>query len=95
MAQVRWTVTARAQLDAAADYIATDSPSAADAFVRRIDESVARLASFPRMGKLIAETSDRERRELIVGRYRVVYSLSDDVVRILRVRHGARRADLR
>ena len=44
-------MTALADLDHAADYIAADSPDSADGFVQRIRTSVRRLELFPRLGR--------------------------------------------
>lgn len=91
MAQVRWTPQAAADLEAAADYIARDSPRLRAAFVERVLNATERLSTFPRSGRMIPEKGDEDFREVIVQSYRVFYQLIDDVVLILAVHHGARR----
>ena len=72
------------------NYVALDSIAAADAVVRRIDEVVSLLAAYPHLGA----PQDRFRsglRCMGVGNYLILYDHSADVLRILRVLHGARR----
>ena len=47
MAKVVWTEPALSDLDAIADYIALDKPSAAREFVRRVFAHVEQLAAHP------------------------------------------------
>jgi addiction module RelE/StbE family toxin len=93
MAQIRWTEQALDDLDAACDYIARDAPRAADELAARVTRSVARLSDFPRSGRIVPEL-ERERddiREIIVGRYRIMYRLRTDLdaVEVVAVHHGA------
>lgn len=87
--RVRQSPRAEADIQAIFDYIASDSPRAAERVVDRVLESILRLADWPysvRMGE--AEGT----RELVVRRtpYIAIYEVTDEVL-ILRVMHGARR----
>lgn len=82
--RVRWTRPALAQLTAIQDYIAEDSPAAANRIVHGIRADAGRLADFPAMGRpgRIAGT-----RELVVnrGRHVVVYRVQGQTVEITAV----------
>jgi len=86
--KVIWTSRARRQRSDIWDYIAADSPAAADRMDDLFDDATRRLATFPNMGKagLIEGT-----RELLAHKsYRMVYEVSDDAVVILALVHTAR-----
>lgn len=82
--RVRWTRPALAQLSAIQEYIAEDSPTAANRIVRGIRIDVGRLADFPALGRpgRVAGT-----RELVVnkGRHVVAYQVRDRTVEIIAV----------
>ncbi len=82
---------AAADLEAAADYIARDSPRLAAAFVEQVIRATERLAVFPRSGRVIPEKERDEFREVIVQSDRVFYEVASDTVVIHAVHHGARR----
>ena len=81
---------ARANLTAEAEFIAQDSPAAAERIVLRIVQAVERLKSHPAMGRpgRVAGT-----RELIVSGtpYIVPYRIRGNAVEIIRVFHSARK----
>ena len=83
--------TAYTDLDNIDNYIAEDSPLIAQQFIRRIFERIGQLAEFPESGKIVPEFNDRQVRELILKRYRIVYRIlhSSDIL-VLRIIHGAR-----
>jgi toxin ParE1/3/4 len=88
--RVRWLRAARANLDAEAQYIARDNPSAATRVVLSIIEAVERLRTHPasgRPGRVIGT------RELVVPGtpYIVPYRVRGSGGEILRVFHAARR----
>lgn len=71
-------------------YVALDSIESADAIVRRIDEVVRLLATYPHLGT----PQDRFRaglRCMAVGSYLIFYEQTQDELRIVRVLHGGRR----
>jgi len=71
------------------DYIEADSPRAAIAIDDKIEAQVDRLIDTPEAGRLgrVAGT-----RELVLNRtpYIAAYQIAGQVVRVLRVLHGAR-----
>ena len=87
---VEWSVPAKDDLIALADYIATDDPVAALDVMDRIDGAVGRLTDHPGSGRpgRISGT-----RELAIPNlhYIVAYRIRRERVQILRVLHAARR----
>ena len=90
METVRWTQRARSDLQGIHDFIARDSPRAADTLVERVLTTVERLASFPESGRIVPEFPNLTYREVIVANYRVLYRCQENVVWIAAVVHGRR-----
>lgn len=87
--KVRWTGPALADLNAQADYIAQDSPPAADAVVGRVFNAADQLMTHPRLGRIHAESGAR----LLAVRgtsLLLIYDVDEVEVRVLHVRHMAR-----
>jgi toxin ParE1/3/4 len=70
-------------------YIATDNPDAADRLLDAIGERIRHLLDQPRMGRMRPDIA-ADARFLPIGNYVVLYRLTDEVVEIVRVVHGAR-----
>jgi toxin ParE1/3/4 len=90
MAEIVWSEPALAELDAIADYIALDKPSAANRFVQRVFSSVERLAEFPKSGSHVPEIPKSIYRQLVVGPCRIFYRHEDERVFIIFVMRGER-----
>ena len=90
MATVRWTQRAKGDLQEVYDFIARDSPRAADALVERIIHATERLAAYPESGRIMPEFPSLPYREVIVGNYRVLYRVEGEVVWVAAVVHGRR-----
>ncbi len=93
MAVIRWTPQAADDLESIAEYIANDSPHYARLFVLKIISAVERLEHFPEIGRIVPERGDPAIRELLVGSYRIVYRLKNEVAEVLTVYHTARLLD--
>lgn len=85
---IEWSELAHADRNAIFDYIEADSPRAAIAVDSRIRRRVAALAQFPDLGRLGRIEGTRE---LVIHRtpYIAAYRIVGNMVRILRVLHGA------
>ena len=59
----------------------------------RVGEAADRLMAYPLLGRVVPEFDDPLVRELIVGRYRLVYRVEGDTVFVVTIVHGSR--DLR
>ena len=68
--------------------IAVDHPAAAESWVEEILAAVERLERFPESGRVVPEVRRAEIREVIQGRYRILYRLDPDQVSILTIRHS-------
>ncbi len=90
MARVVWTDQAADDLEAITEFIANDSPHYAKLFAIRVIEAISRLADFPNLGRKIPEYNDPLVREIILGNYRIVYRLKNEIVQILTIFNGAR-----
>lgn len=89
--RIEWTPFALQCLDDIYFYILNQAKSAtpADKFIRKITERTDILASHPFVGQVepYLAAADRERRYLVVGSYKVIYSIQADIVLITDVFH--------
>jgi toxin ParE1/3/4 len=91
MAKIVWAPSALKDIDSIANYIAADSVAAAKNMVALFFESAQILEQFPQIGKPVKETKDVRLRELLIGRYRIIYEVNtEDGVNILSVHHQSR-----
>jgi addiction module RelE/StbE family toxin len=83
-----WTERALGDRRQIYEYIETDSPAAAIRIDERTEATADRLLDFPESGRTGRIEGTRE---LVVTRtaYVIPYRIAGDVVRILRVLHGA------
>jgi len=81
--------SAEADLNRIFDYIAEDNPRAAERTLLRIEQTLLLLAEFPDIG----HTGDvSETREFVIPnlKYRIVYRMEGNAIRVLNVNHTAR-----
>jgi addiction module RelE/StbE family toxin len=90
-----WSGPAIDDLREARAYTARDEPAAARRLAGKIREQVLLLRDQPLLGRVVPELEPRGFREVIVGRYRIVYEVEERRVVILRVWHGKRRMGAR
>lgn len=91
MAQVVWTQSALDDLQEIADYISKDSVRFAEITVDKLFSAVDILESFPLSGAMVPEFQNDRLRQLVRGRYRIVYRIvNDHQIDILTVHHCAR-----
>lgn len=86
--KVFWSSRAEAQLVDIEDYIAADDPAAAERFVESIRDRVRRVARMPRSGRVVPELAREDTREVLVGRYRIVYRVESKALVVLTVFEG-------
>ena len=77
-------------LDQIANYIAGGSNAYACGFVRKIMARADSLELFPFAGAIVPEIDRNDVRETFVKKYRMIYQVVENEVRILAVIHGAR-----
>lgn len=87
--EVIWRPIALEDVAEARAYIARDNPAAAERIALAIRTAVARLASFPHLGR--PGRAGRTRELVVAGTpYIVAYAVVDEQVMILSVLHSAR-----
>ena len=99
MAQVVWTEPAIADLEAIADYIAIENPSAASALVQRVVQHVRQLVDHPESGSRPKELGSRTRyRQIVEPPCRVFYRFDGThvfIVHTMRTERLLRRSALK
>ncbi|MGZ0168551.1 MAG: type II toxin-antitoxin system RelE/ParE family toxin [Planctomycetales bacterium] len=88
--QLIWSDAATDDLESTAAYISRDSPAYAASFVRRVLAAAKSVQHMPESGGIVPEFDRQDLREVLVGNYRIVYSLGLSEVRIVAIVHGAR-----
>ena len=86
--KIQWSPLAIGRVTKIAEYIALDSPVAANKWVNEIFDSTEKLSNFSEIGRVIPELQDQTIRELLKGNYRIIYKIEMSVISILTVRHG-------
>jgi len=88
-----WAQRARSDLRLAVSFIRTESPDAARAFASAVIKASRSLATLSERGRVVRELADEQVRELILGRYRMIYEVFPERVAVLRVIHASRDFD--
>ena len=87
---VYWTPRAKKHLDSIYEYIAQDSESAALSIVDTITSRSKQIELFPNSGRVVEHLQDVNIRELIEGKYRIVYHIIRERIDIIAVVHTSR-----
>ena len=87
MAELIWAPSALVDIDNIANYIAHDSIQGAKTQVASFFDKVKMLETFPEIGRLVPELKDARYRQILEGRYRIIYQVIEDEVHILTVHH--------
>ena len=87
---VVWAHRARSDFQLAVAYIREDSPSAAHSFGAATIRAARSLATLSERGRMVPELGEANVRELLLGRYRLVYEVFPDRVAVLRLIHASR-----
>jgi toxin ParE1/3/4 len=87
---VRWAYAARADLLEALEYIVEESPQAAWDFLQKVEAEAASLGTFPERGTRVREVIAFDLRQILVGRYRLIYRVEAEAVGVARLIHSAR-----
>ncbi len=83
-----WSPLALERVEDIARYIAEDKPETAVKWVDGLFATVERLAEFPESGRIVPEVGSRRIREVLLGTYRVIYSVKEQID-ILTVRRSS------
>ena len=91
MVRINWTNQAVSDLQNIYTFIASDSEYYAKREVTRLQLKTNFIKTHIRVGRVVPEFGKEEIRELIDGRYRIVYRLVSEIeVDILTVHHSAK-----
>jgi addiction module RelE/StbE family toxin len=91
MVKIVWTEIAVIDLKEIFDYIADDSTRYASITTQKIYQRVQEINGNPFLGRIVPEFDEKLIRELIEGKYRIIYRIKNEVeIDILRVFHSAR-----
>ena len=91
MVQINWTFQAKEDLKSIMEFISKDSKQFAKLQVLRIKYRTRIFNSQIYLGKIVPEIDKQNIRELVEGRYRIIYKIvSKNQIDILTVHHSAR-----
>lgn len=91
MVKIVWTELSVEDLLEIFDYISQNSTQYAKITIDRIYKRTNQIYSNPKSGRIVSEIKDASLRELIIGKFRLIYYIVDEYrVDILRVYHSAR-----
>jgi toxin ParE1/3/4 len=88
--KVKWARTAQEDLVHVAEYVSSDSERRAIRLIQASIYAARSLARFADRGRMVPEFSDPSIRELLKGRYRIIYKISEKTIVIVAFVHGAR-----
>jgi addiction module RelE/StbE family toxin len=83
---IRWTSQAADQLEAAVNHIQQDNPTAARNVAQAVIDRIEQLTTLPGFGR---PGEVKGTRELVSPPYIVVYRITQEIVEILYIWHGA------
>ena len=91
--EIRYLRTAECDLYGILDYISRDNPSAAESWLKKIDDSISLLGSNPYLGRIPKDIhlANKGYRMLVVDKYLVFYIIKEKTIQIRRILHGARK----
>ena len=90
MVKISWSQLALNDLKNIHAYIALDSQYYATNFIEKLVKKIKLLEKYPSSGRIVPEFENAEIRELIEGKYRIVYKLGESEVTILRIQNFAK-----
>ena len=85
--KVVWSPLALDKLVATAKFIAFDKPSAAEQWVNDVFDRADILGHQPELGREVPELLGSNYREIIFGRYRIIYKIENEI-KILTLRNS-------
>ena len=88
---VVWTERALRDLEAIGDFIARDSPAAAERWVLKLMKAAESVGALPMAGRQVPELGRTDVREKLLRNYRIVYRATEERIEILTVFEGHRR----
>lgn len=93
--KIIWSPLAITRINAIADYIAEDSPEAAQKWVDEIFIKIERIEKFPSSGRVLPEIARKDIREILFGNYRIIYRISANEISILTIKRSKQRLPIK
>lgn len=91
MAGINWSEEARKDLDTIFLRLNSESLSYSRKWINDVFGKIELLEKFPNMGRTLPETRLSSIREILVGKYRVIYNVAkDNTIEIMAIRHSSR-----
>lgn len=89
--RITWSSKAQLELAAVWNYIERNSKASALQLLRDVAAATRRVREHPLSGRMVPEWKRPSVREVIVGSYRVMYSIKAEEIIVFGVRHSRRR----
>ena len=86
--KIQWSPLAIERISEISDYIAQNSPVAAEKWIHSIFDRVEQIKDFSQSGRFVPEINRKDIRELIIVNYRIIYRIETHTISILTVRHS-------
>ena len=87
---IRWPKRGKLRRTQCVQYIAQESgdwPTAWE-WEDAVFEAVAHLEEFPLSGSIVREIGRKDIRQVLLGDYRIIYRVKDNIPEIISIRHG-------
>lgn len=88
--KIIWSPHAAESLHSICSFIELDSVRYATIFAQRVVDTIEFISKFPETGRIVPEYNIPYLREKILGNYRIIYRLKEDVMEIVVIVHGSR-----
>ena len=85
--KIQWSPLSVDRISEISEYIAQDSPNAAERWVHSIFDRVEQIKDFSESGQPVPETNRKDIQQLIISNYRIIYRVEPKMISILTVRH--------
>ncbi|WP_136080451.1 type II toxin-antitoxin system RelE/ParE family toxin [Pontiella desulfatans] len=85
--KIQWSPLSIDRISEISDYIAQDSPMAAERWVHAIFDRVEQVKDFSKSGQPVPEINRKDLRQLVIANYRIIYRIESTIISILTVRH--------
>ena len=87
---IRWSKRGKLRRKQCVQYIAQESSDWPTAWKWEADvfDAVSHLADFPLSGSVVREFGRADIRQVLLGDYRIIYRVKDNIPEIISIRHG-------
>jgi toxin ParE1/3/4 len=86
---VGWSPEAIDAFEEICEHLLETSPRSAERFASDVFAALARISTFPEIGRVVPEENNPRLREIIVPPYRLIYRLHADGATLETIMHGA------